>query len=100
MLTPEQAKQQMLSPEERCKLAQWLIAQKVIDVLDSHILLAVGSHDNRVDLTLKASECRDSDDKLRRYLAIMWYVDIKITSDFPGYNETYEWSTTIKFRVP
>ncbi len=100
MLTPEQARQQMLSPEERCRLAQWLIAQKVIDILDSHILLAVGSHDNTVNMTLRAPDCRDSDDNIRRYLAIMWYTDIKISSDFPGYNESYEWKTTIKFRVP
>lgn len=100
MLTPEQARQQMLSPEERCRLAQWLIAQKVIDILDSHILLAVGSRDNKVNLTLSASECLDEDDNIARYLAIMWYTNIQISSDFPGYCESYTWKTTIKFRVP
>lgn len=100
MLTPEQAREQMLSPEQRCKMAKGLIAKKVIMILDSHVLLAVGSNDNRVDVTLRAKECTDSDNNIRRYLAIMWYADIKISSDFPGYNESYEWSTSVKFRVP
>ena len=68
MLTPEKAREQVLSPEERCRIAQGLIAQKVIAILDRHILVAVSSHDNRVDITLSAKECTDSDSNIRQYL--------------------------------
>lgn len=68
MLTPEKAREQVLSPEERCKIAQGLIAQKVIDILDRHILVAAGSDDNQVNVTLKARDCTDPDTNIRQYL--------------------------------
>ncbi len=68
MLTPEKAREQVLSPEERCRIVQGLIAQKVIDILDRHILVAAGSNDNQVNVTLGAKDCRDPDTNIRQYL--------------------------------
>lgn len=98
MLTPEQAKQ--LSEKQRISIAKSLISKKVEKILDREILTAIATTSYKVSITLKARDCTDADDKLRWYLAALWYEDVRVSSDFPWYCETYEWSTTIKFRVP
>ncbi|EKE27450.1 MAG: hypothetical protein ACD_3C00205G0003 [uncultured bacterium (gcode 4)] len=98
MLTVQQARE--LSQEKRLEIARWLVSKKVEAILDKEILVAIATHKFKVSVVLKASICRDDDDKIRGYLAALGYEDIKVTSDFPWYNESYEWSTDIKFSVP
>ena len=98
MLTPKQAKE--LSQEKRLEIAKWLISKQVEEILDREIIAAIATSRYKVDITLRAKDCKDSDWKIEWYLAALGYEDIRISSDFPWYCETYEWKTRIKFRVP
>lgn len=98
MLTPEKAHE--LSDEDRLEIARWLISEKVEKILDREILKAIATRRYMVDIVLKARDCTDQDGDLASYLWALGYVDIWISSDFPWYCESYEWSTHIKFRVP
>ena len=87
------------SLEERQEMASWLIAKKTENILSTEVFKARWLFKDMVDITLKASECRDADEDLRTFLAIYGFKDIEVSSDFPGYCETYEWTTKIKFRI-
>ncbi len=53
----------------------------------------------KVDVTLRAKDCRDPDTNISKFLRILGAQDIQISSDFPGYNESYEGTTRVRFRV-
>lgn len=85
--------------EERCEMASWLIKNNVEEILSREVIKAKWLFRDKVDITLKASQCKDSDEDIRTFLAVYWFTDIKVSSDFPWYCESYEWTTNIKFKV-
>lgn len=85
-----------ITVEDRVEAARDLVADKVADILKREMVVAKLSGRN-ADIRLSGKECKDSDENLRRFLTIMGAKDIKVTSDFPWYNESYEWHTSIKF---
>jgi len=88
-----------ISSEERLELAKWLVAENVEEILSKKILIAGQWWSKRVDVTLKASECRDRNEDIHNFLGLLWCKKISVTSDFPWYNESYEWTTRIKFKI-
>ncbi len=88
---------QEISIEEKITIARWLVADSVADILQKEMII---SHVSGIpsNITLKQSECIDSDENLRKFLLILWAKDIHVSSDFPAYCESYEWTTTIKFK--
>lgn len=86
-----------LSPEQRLQALVWEVSEQTRNALDSAVYKAVASYKRKVDITLDAHICRDADAKITDLLRAMWYQDIKVTSDFPGYNESYTGRTFIKF---
>lgn len=88
-----------LSPEERIELSKWLVSEKTEMILTKEFLIAQHGTKSRVRLTLMANECRDSDSSIHKFLETLGFKKILVTSDFPAYCESYEWSTKIRFRV-
>lgn len=86
-----------MSPEDRLKALQNEVSESTKNALESEILKAVASYKKKVDVTLKSDICTDDDEKIRNLLRAMWYKNINVTSDFPGYNESYTGTTTVKF---
>ena len=87
-----------ISFEEKKEIAKELVAPNVVDILQKEILVASLSWE-KTRITLKASDCRDSDKNIRKFLIILWAKNVKVTSDFPCWRawESYEWTTTIEF---
>lgn len=88
-----------LSPEERIELSNGLVSEKTQSILTKEFLIAQHWTKGKVQLTLMARECRDPDENIRKFLETLGCKKISVTSDFPAYCESYEWSTKIKFRV-
>ena len=88
-----------LSSEERLSLAKDLIADNVQDILGKKILIATQGGGNRVNITLNADECSDSDEDIRSFLGLLGCKKISVSSDFPGYNESYQGTTKIQFKI-
>jgi len=86
-----------ISMEEKIEIARWLIADNVADILQKEMIISHVSGE-KSELTLKASECKDSDENLRKFLIILWAKDIQVSSRFPDYTENYEGRTTIEFK--
>lgn len=86
-----------ISIEEKIELARELVEKKVSGILEKQMVISRLSG-RPINITLKAGDCRDPDENIRKFLAILWAQDINVTSDFPGYCESYEWTTTIKFK--
>ena len=85
-----------ISAEEKIAIARDIISEKVADILQKQMMISRLSW-RSIDITLGAKECIDSDENIKKFLSILWANNIKITSDFPGYCESYEWTTSIKF---
>ncbi|MFA5917661.1 MAG: hypothetical protein WC850_05510 [Candidatus Gracilibacteria bacterium] len=102
MLNAKEASEMIekMSPEDRLKALQNEVSEKTRNALESEILKSVAAFKKKVDITLNASICTDADEKIRDLLNGLGYQDIKVTSDFPGYNEDYTGTTTIKFQIP
>lgn len=102
MLTPSEvrAKVAALSKEELVGVAGRLVSEKVEKILEDAVIAAVARRKSQVSLVLKAKDCTDADADIRDFLQIGGYSDVSVTSDFPGYCESYEGTTTIKFSVP
>ncbi len=86
------------------KEAQELAKSKLVKVwssldqaLDSAILKAIEEGKNKVDIALWYKDCREDDKHVEAYLIQLWYSNVKISSDYPWYNESYEGKTFIKF---
>lgn len=85
-----------ISAQEKIEIARELVAQNVAALLEKEIIIAKLSW-RKADLKLSAKVCRDSDENIRKFLAILWAKEINVSSDFPWYCESYEWQTFIKF---
>lgn len=90
----------MLNAQE----AQELSKSKLVKVwanldkaLDNAILQAIEEGKNKVNITLWYKDCKEDDRHVEAYLVQLWYKDVKISSDYPWYNESYEGKTFIKF---
>lgn len=102
MINAQKAREMMeqLSPEDRLKALQNEVSAKTLRALENEIMKSVASFKSKVEITLWSNICRDPDEKITDILRALWYSDIKVTSDFPWYNESYSGSTTIKFSIP
>lgn len=102
MLTPSEVREKVaaLSKEELVQVAGRLVSEKVEKILEDAVVAAVARRKSQISLVLKAKDCVDPDEDIRDFLKISGYADVNVTSDFPGYNESYEGTTTIKFSVP
>ncbi len=89
-----------MTPEERFNNIKWKVSKSTRDALDTKIREVIAWYERKVDIVLKASICRDADRDIATLLRGLWYIDIDVTSDFPAYCESYEWTTHIKFSVP
>jgi len=70
-------------------------------ILTKEFLIAQHGTKSKVQLTLMASDCRDPDENIRKFLEALWCKKISVSSDFPvaWAGENYEGSTKVKFRV-
>lgn len=102
MINAKEASEMMpqMTPENRLKALKNEVSEKTKILLENEILKSVASFKKRVEVTLCEGVCRDSDEKISDLLKALSYEDITVTSDFPGYNESYKWTTTIKFKIP
>ncbi len=89
-----------MSPEDRFEAIRRKVAERTQELLDQKIREVIAACETKVDLVLWAKDCRDGDEDLRSFLSACGYSDIKVTSDFPGYNESYDGTTSIKFSIP
>lgn len=90
-----------LSFDDRLELVKWIVSEKVQEILLKELVIAMTSSQKKVDITLWAHVCRDSDENIRKFLWAMDAKDIKVSSDFPcgRAGENYEGRTFIKFSV-
>lgn len=102
MINAKKAREMMekMSPEDRLKALQNEVNEKTLRALEDEIMKSVASFKNKVEITLWEDICRDPDEKIRVLLKAMGYKNVNVTSDFPWYNESYRWTTTIKFSIP
>lgn len=102
MITAKEASEKLanMTPAERLEALKNRVSESTRNALDAKIREVIASYGRKVDVTLRASICRDPDADIRGLLLWLWYEDIHVTSDFPAYNESYEGSTTIRFSIP
>ena len=102
MINAKKAREMMekMSPEDRLKALQNEVSEKTLRALEDEIMKSVASFKNKVEISLWEEICRDPDAKIRDLLRALGYQDINVTSDFPWYNESYNWTTKIKFSIP
>lgn len=86
--------------EERLDALKDKVSRKTKNALDQKIRETVASFENEIAITLKSDTCTDPDNDIRGLLQALGYENVKVTSDFPGYSESYVWTTTIKFKIP
>ncbi len=86
--------------EDRLEALKDKVSLKTKNALDQKIRETIASFENEIAITLKSDICTDPDENIRGLLKALGYEDVKITSDFPGYSESYVWTTTIKFKIP
>lgn len=67
------------------------------EALDEAVIDAIESGRRQVSITLMASKCSDSREKIIAYLEQNGYKDVSVVSDYPWWNEFYEGSLDIKF---
>lgn len=102
MRSPQEMREaaQALTPSQREKLVGKLVSSKVQRILERETLRAIASNQQKVSLVLKAKQCTDSDRNIADFLRGSGYREVKVTSDFPGYCESYEGTTTIRYSIP
>lgn len=90
-----------LSPQERIDLSKWIVSEVVEELLTKEFLIAQQGTKKKVNLTLSASQCRDSDKDVEKFLEALGCKKIRVSSDFPCTRawENYQWKTFVKFRV-
>ncbi len=90
-----------MTPQERFEAMKSKVSESTRNALDKVIRETVAAFQEKVDVTLGASVCRDSDENLRNFLRALGYKDIKVSSDFPCWRawESYEGRTFIKFSI-
>ncbi len=87
-----------VSIDEKLEIARDLVADNVANILQREMVVASLSGEE-TEIILKASQCTDSDENIRKFLTILGAKSIKVSSDFPCWRawESYEGTTTIKF---
>ena len=102
MLSAKEASELLknMTPPERLAALKNKVWDRTRAALDSKIRETIAAFETKVDIILDAKICRDKDADIRSLLAGMGYENIKITSDFPGYNEDYTGTTHIIFSIP
>lgn len=85
--------------EDRLKTLKKEVSKSTQNALDKEIRKAIASYKDKVSISLWAKVCLDPDAKIKDLLIWLWYKDVQVTSDFPGYSESYEGSTSIKFSL-
>jgi len=85
-----------VSIEEKLEVAKELVAANVAEILQREMVVSSLSGEMS-NITIWSKDCIDSDDKIRKFLTILWAKNIEVSSDFPWYGESYSWTTTIQF---
>jgi hypothetical protein len=102
MLTAQEASDMIksMSPEDRLLALRDKVAAKTREALENKIRETVASYERDISIVLGSDICTDRDEDIRALLKALWYSNVKVSSDFPWYNESYRGTTTIKFSVP
>ena len=88
-----------LTVEQKIELLQKLVSEKTQKILWEEYLIASLGVNEQVDVTLSSAQCTDPDTNIRKFLTILRARDIQVNSDFPRYNERYQGTTRVRFRV-
>lgn len=89
-----------MSPQDRLETLKHKVSASTRDALDAKIRETVAAYERDIEIVLKSDVCKDPDKDIAALLKGLWYVNVKVTSDFPGYNESYTGTTKIKFSIP
>lgn len=102
MLTAKQADDMIrtMSPKERLESLKHKVKEKTREALDQKIRETIAAYERDIEITLQSNICTDPDKDIAALLKALGYTNVKVTSDFPGYNESYTGTTTIKFKIP
>lgn len=92
MLSAKQASDMLksMSPEERLEALKDKVKSKTREALDQKIRETIAAYERDISIVLGSNICTDRDEDIRALLKALGYVDVKVTSDFPGYNESYQ----------
>ena len=91
---------QSMSLQERLQALQGKVKEKTRAALEQKIRETIAWYERDIEIVLKSDICTDRDEDIRALLRALWYTNVKVTSDFPWYNESYTGTTTIKFSIP
>jgi len=102
MITAREASEKLasMSPLERLEALKHKVSESTRNALDAKIREVIAGYERKVDICLIAKVCRDPDKDIKSLLLALGYTNVSVTSDFPGYNESYEGTTTIRFSIP
>ena len=92
-------KRDILSVEQKIELLGKLVCESAQKILLEEYLIASMWVAEKVDVTLRAKDCKDPDTNISKFLRILWAQDVQVSSDFPWYSESYEGRTRVRFRV-
>lgn len=92
----------MLKASEAMELAKLenfpvKVWEKCDQALDEAVLKAIETGKKKVSLALWYEKCKEDDETVKAYLEQLGYKNIKVTHDYPWYNEDYDWKTFIEF---
>lgn len=102
MLTAKESWEMLenMSPQERLEALKNKVKERTRNALDQKIRETVAAYERDIEIVLKSDICTDPDKDIAALLKGLWYINVKVTSDFPGYNESYTGTTKIKFSIP
>lgn len=102
MINAKEASEKLanMNPEERFEIIKNRVSESTKNAIDTKVREAIAWYKRKVDITLGAQVCIDPDEDIRAFLLALGYSNVKVTSDFPAYCETYEGKTNIKFSIP
>lgn len=89
-----------MTPFQRLEILKNKVGEKTRIALETKIHETIAKCEMRVEIILGAKICVDKNEDIRAFLVALWYDNVKVTSDFPAYCESYEWTTTIEFSIP
>ena len=89
-----------MSPAEIFEAIKKKVGEKTQAALDQKVHEVIAAYERKVELVLGSEICQEPDKDITSFLQACGYVDVKVASDFPGYNESYRGTTTIKFSIP
>lgn len=89
-----------MTPADRLEALKNKVSAKTRAALETKIRETIAAYETKVDIVLSAKICCDADKDIKAFLTGLWYSDVRVTSDFPAYCESYEGTTTISFSIP